>query len=319
MWPKRKKRNRRFGREHVLEVKLCSSQRRQTRLRRLALAVGISGAVFFGLFLAWRGGEWLLHRFIYENPSFAIHAVEVETDGDLAREQIRRWAGVRLDDNLFAVDLARIQRDLELVPVIQSADVERLLPHTLKIRVSEREAVAQYIFPKVAPNGTIERGVYTLDAAGFVMLPLEPQQRATLATQTRDSLPVLTGVPANRVRPGRSVESAQVHAALRLIQAFDRSPMASLVELKQIDLSWPNALVVTTAQESEILFGLGDLDGQLRRWRAVHDHGQKVGKHLAALDLSVSNNLPARWLEANLAPPAPPKLNKPQRNRKKNV
>ena len=110
-----------------------------------------------------------------------------------------------------------------------------------------------------------------------------------------------------------------MHAALRLIQAFDRSSMASLVEIKQIDLSWRSALVVTTAQESEVLFGLGDMDGQMRRWRAIHEHGQKVGKHLVALDLSVSNNLPARWLEASLAPPAPPKLNKPLRNRKKHV
>ena len=319
MWFKRTKRNRRFGREHVLDVKLCSSQRRQTRLRRFALALGISSAVFFGLLIAWRGGEWLLRRFIYENPSFAIHAVEVETDGELAREQIRRWAGVKLDDNLFAVDLARVQRDLELVPVIQSADVERILPHTLKLRVSEREAVAQFIFPKLGPNGSVERGVYTLDASGFVMLPLEPRHRATLTAQTWDSLPILAGVPASLVRPGRLVESAQVHAALRLIQAFDRSSMASLVEIKQIDLSWRSALVVTTAQESEVLFGLGDMDGQMRRWRAIHEHGQKVGKHLVALDLSVSNNLPARWLEASLAPPAPPKLNKPLRNRKKHV
>ena len=84
-------------------------------------------------------------------------------------------------------------------------------------------------------------------------------------------------------------------------------------------MSWPNTLMVTTAQESEVLFGLVDQEGQLRRWRAVHDHGQKVGKHLVALDLSVSNNLPARWLEASLAPPAPPKQHKPQRNRKKHV
>ena len=320
MWFKKKRRNKRFGRDHVLDVKLCSSQRRENRLRRLALALGISCAVFFGLFVAWRGGEWLLRRFVYENPSFAIHAVDVETDGDLSREQIRRWAGVKLDDNLFATDLARIQRDLELVPMIQSADVERVLQHTLKIRVSEREPMAQFIFPKVAANGSVERGVYTLDRAGFVMLPLEAHQRATPLLLTNDSLPVLIGISAQQFRPSRQVEARIVHAALQLIQAFDRSSMASFVELRQLDLSAPNVLQVTTAQNSEVLFGLNDLEGQLRRWRAVYAHGEKVGKHLASLDLSVSNNIPARWLEANLVPPSPvPKPNKPSRNRKKHV
>src|SRR5258708_5125793 len=138
MWPKRKPKNRRFEREHVLDVKLRSSQRRHLRVRQAAIVLGGAFSVCFGLFGAWRGGEWLVRRFLTENPAFAIHQLDVQTDGVISVEQLRRWAGVRLENNLLDLDLARVKRDLELIPAIESADIERVLPHTLKIRVAER-------------------------------------------------------------------------------------------------------------------------------------------------------------------------------------
>ena len=63
--------------------------------------------------------------------------------------------------------------------------------------------------------------------------------------------------------------------------------------------------------------GTGDFEAQLRRWRAVADLGIKAGRLVRTLDLSVSNNVPVRWLEASAVAPVPPKLIKPLR--KKNV
>jgi cell division septal protein FtsQ len=319
VWPKRKLKNRRFERDHILEVKLRSSQRRQLRFRQASFLLGGAFSIFFGLFAVWRGGEWLIRRFLTENPAFAIHQLDVQTDGIVSIEQLRRWAGVRLENNLLGLDLARVKRDLELMPAVESVDVERVLPHTLRIRVTEREPIAQFEFPQIRLGGVYGGGVYLLDAKGCVMSPLEPQQRSVPVVQTNEHLPILAGVPLTDLRPGRPAESPQVHAALRLIEALDRSPMAGLVDFMKIDLSAPGILQVTTGQNSEVTFGLNDLEGQLRRWRLVYDHGQITGKHLASIDLSVSNNLPARWLEASLVPMAAQKIVKPSRYKKKNV
>lgn len=319
MFFKRKPRNRRSGREHVLEVKLRSSQRRQLRFRQGAIVLGTAFSVLFGLFGAWRGGEWLIRRFLTENAAFAIHQLDVQTDGIISVEQLRRWAGVRLENNLLALDLGRVKRDLELIPAIESADVERVLPHTLRIRVTEREPIAQFQFPQVRAGGVYGGGLYLLDAKGWVMFPLEPQQQAVPIVQTNEHLPLLVGIPLTDLRPGRPADSPQVHAALRLIEALDRSPMAGSVEFVKIDVSAPGILQATTSQQNELIFGLNDLEGQLRRWRLVCDYGQSSGKRLAFIDLSVSNNLPARWLEAGLVPLANQKIIKPSRYKKKNV
>src|SRR5260221_6207407 len=120
IWFKRKARNRRLGREHVLDVKLRSDQVRKTRLRLMAIALGFVFATVIGFYVVWRAGEWTLNRLIYENRSFAIQRVDVETDGVIAVDQLRRWAGVKPGEKLVAVEVARGQQDKGTVFALRS-------------------------------------------------------------------------------------------------------------------------------------------------------------------------------------------------------
>jgi len=319
MWFKRKTRNRRLGREQVLDVKLRSSQVRAARRRAGAVGLGVVFATVFGLYLLYRGGEWVLRRCVYENRAFAIQEIDVQTDGIISVDQLRRWAGVKPQENLLALDLARVKRDLELVPLIQSVSVERILPRTLRIRITEREPVAQVNLPRPRPDGGVELAVYQLDADGYVMLPLDPRQCATPLNQPVDSLPVLIGINTTELQPGRRIVASPVQAALQLIMAFDQSPMAGLDDLRHIDDSCAAVLVATTGQGSEVTFGMADMEQQLRRWHDIFELGQKMGKAIVTLDLAVTNNVPARWIDSGAVPPVVMKPPKPLRSRKKHV
>lgn len=320
MFFKSKRRNRRHSRGYVLDVKLSASQRRESRLRRLTLFLGSTLVLFFTVFIFWRGGDMAIRHFIYENPAFAIRLVDVETDGVLSAEQIRSWAGVRLNDNLLALDLARVERDLKLVPAIESVVLERVLPGGLRIRVTEREPIAQVNLLQFRSTNGGEGGVYTLDGNGYFMFPVEAVQRATPLAQTNDHLPVITGIPARDVRPGRQSETPQVKAALGLVREFERSPMAGMVDLRLVDVATPGVLVVTTGQGHELTFGLADFEAQLKRWRLVHDYALRFGKQIKSLDLSVANNAPMLWADASgVVPPPAPKSLKASPYRKKHV
>ena len=316
MWFKRKTKNRRLRREYVLDVKLRSSQVHATRIRTGALALSALFLTVLCVYVLWRAGGWAMDQLLYENKAFAIQEVDVRTDGVIVADQLRRWTGVRAGQNLLALDLARVKRNLELVPLVQSVSVERVLPHTLKVRVVEREPIAQVNVARPAANGEMEAGVYHLDVDGWVMPPLDPRQRAMPPSQPAEQLPVIVGIDGSKLQVGRRIDAIQVRAALELIGAFERSPM---VDLKRIDVSSLEVLVVTTDKGSEVTFGLTDLEQQLRRWREIHEAGQKIGKVIATLDLAVTNNVPARWLEASAVPQNTPKSPKPLRTRKNNV
>jgi len=319
MWFKRKPRNRRLGREQVLDVKLRSSQVRAARTRMTAISIGMLFAAVFGLYLVYRAGEWTLNRLVYENQAFAIERIDVETDGVISVDELRRWAGVRTGMNLLALDLARVKRDLEMVPLIRSVSVERILPRTLGICVTEREPIAQVNVPRFPPTGGADVVVYHLDPDGWVILPLGARQRSVPASLLQEALPVVAGISTGELRIGHRITAPQVQAALRLITAFEESPMAGLVDLRRVDVSAPEVLVVRTEQASEITFSLDHLARQMRRWHAIFELGQQTSNVIASLNLAVTNNIPLRWQEASGGSPAASKPAKALPQRRKHV
>ena len=319
MWFKREIKNRRLHRGHLLDVKLRSDQVRATRTRLAAVGFCVLFGTVFGLYLLWRSGEWALDKFVYENSEFAIQSVEVQTDGVIAPDQLRRWSGVKPGANLIALDLASVKRNLELVSTIDSVSIERVLPRTLKIRVTERQPIAQVNVPRADSKNGIAISVVQLDADGFVMQPLDPRLCVIPLSQMNSQLPVVTGLNGYQLQAGHRVELPQAQAALKLIGAFKHSPMAALVDLRRIDVSAPGVIVATTGQGGEITFALDNLEQQLRRWREIYDLGMSKNKMIASLDLAVANNVPVRWAEISFAPAVAPKILTPATLRRKNV
>lgn len=303
----------------MLDVKVRSDQARATRMR---LATGVFAVCFgtvFGLYLFWRAGEWTLHKFVYDNPDFAVQRIDVQSSGTVSEDQLRRWSGVKLGQNLIALDLAAVKRNLEMASAIESASVERILPHTLRIRVTERAAVAQADVPRSGGENGISLSVFQLDANGVVMQPLDPRLSIVPLQQMDGSLPVITGVNVFQLQAGHRLGAPEILAALKMIAAFPRSPMAGLAELQRVDVSSPKVFVVTTVQGGEITFGLDHLDEQLARWREIYDLGQRMNKSIASLDLAVANNVPVRWTEKISAPSVAPKTLDTQNSWRKNV
>ncbi len=327
MWFKREQnKNRRLHRHNVLDVKLRSDQVRANRTRLGLYLLLVTVGPFFGLYLIWRIGEVALNAFVYQNSDFAIQQIDVKTDGVIAPEQLRRWTGVKPGANLIALDLAAVKRNLELVSVIDSVSVERVLPRTLKIRVTEREPIAQVNVPRADGANGIAVAVFQIAADGVVMQPLDPRLCTVSLSQLNSQLPVIAGLNAFQLQPGRRVELPPVRAALNLISAFASSPMAGLVDLRRVDVSSPGVLVATTGQGSVITFAMDgredlSIERQLNRWWLAYNNGLRYHKSIATLDLAVANNSPATWMSASAAPvnPAPKKTVKPIKTGKKNV
>ena len=319
MWFKREQKNRRHHRRHVLDVKLRSDQVHGARVRLVTAVFVLVFGTVFGLYLFWRAGEWTLNKFIYENSEFAIEHIDVQTSGKIPEDQLRRWSGVRPGQNLIALNLATVERNLELVSAIQSVSVERVLPRTLKIRVTEREPIAQVNIPHADSRNGIAVSVLQLDANGYVIQPLDPRLRVVPLAQAYGSLPMLTGLNIFQLQNGHHIQIPQAQAALKLITAFGHSPMAGLVQLQRIDVSSSQVVVATTTQGSEITFGLDNLPQQLARWREIYDLGRQMNKTIASADLAVANNVPVHWMETVSAPSAASGNLNTQNSRRKNV
>ena len=309
-----------MGRQFVLDVKLRSSQVRARRMRLAAIAIGGVFSAVAALYLAWQASLCVLNVLIYENKAFAIHDIDAQTDGIIAPDQLRRWSGIQLGQNLFALDLAGVKRNLELVSIIRTVSLEKVLPHTIRLRVAERDPVAQLSVARPRAGGGLEMVQFLLDADATVILPLTPAQCAVGSQPPApDLLPLIVGPSSTEVQPGRRLDSPQMRAALDLILAFQQSSMQALADVKRVDAFTPDVLVIRTGQGSEITFSLKNPDQQLLRWQSIFEEGQRRNKAIASLDLAVSNSVPVTWMDAGSVAQVPVKPAKQIRNRKKHV
>lgn len=290
---------------------------RSAGVRMATALLGFSLSLTILALLGWKGVQFAMDAAVYRNPQLSIDRVIIETDGTLLPERIREWARVKAGDNLLALDLNRVKRDLEVLAVIESASVEKLLPRTLRITVIERKPVALvYLFRGGAAQAG-QFGYTMLDPNGVVVPPLPAGYRKEGAVDPA-TLTVLTGFNPRELRPATPVASPQIRSALQFIEAFDHSPLASMVEIKSIDLAAQNTLLIKTGESCEVTLACEDFDRQLARWKAALEFGRRYNKILASIDLAVGNYVPATWTEATLinAPattPVPPPAATPQR------
>ncbi|HUS37229.1 MAG TPA: FtsQ-type POTRA domain-containing protein [Verrucomicrobiae bacterium] len=305
-----------------LSVKKRGNEERARKVRFVASLFGFSLSLFLLILLGWKGVDFVMQEAVYKNPRLAIERIDIETDGVLSPEKIREWARIKPGDNLLALDLSRLKRDLELHPLIESAAAEKILPRQLRISITERKPLAVvylYYSGKTQIQNGLDR-VY-IDAAGMVIPPLQSSERNSAAEPIASSLPALTGFDPRELRPGAFVESPHIRAALELIAQFDRSPVASMLEFRSIDLSSPNTLVARVDPETEITFAADNFARQLARLQTTLGYARDHNRALATLDLAVGNYVPVRWIEPSTNSPSAttPIILQNSRNRKKHV
>ncbi len=296
-----KRENSKSGRKKLLSVRVQTQQSKCERLRWMRSLLALVVAIATIIVACWQGGAFALDRLVYKNESFSVKQLDYRTDGIISVGQVQKWAGVRSGDNLLKLDLLRIKRDIELAPRVKAASVERYLPDTLQVRVAERVPMAQvWAWQRGGASETEYDCVrLQLDETGHVMSPIAGQFVVAPEDKAEWSLPVVSGIDLNKLKslaPGRSAGLPKLQAALGLIGEFRRSPLAGLVDLRVVDLSQPRILRVTTGDGGQVDLSTEHLARQLNRWARIRAHGQKFGLAIETVDLSVTNNVPVRWM-----------------------
>ena len=117
-------------------ARLRRNQRRiqAQRFLKIARNVVLAAAAVVGAIWAYRHTQ--------SNERFAVRTIEIDGAVHTSRRALdlatQRYVGL----NLFQIDIARVQRDLGGLGWVRRIDIEKKLPDTLRIKISEREPVA---------------------------------------------------------------------------------------------------------------------------------------------------------------------------------
>jgi len=189
-------------------------------------------------------GIWAGYRFVTTSPRFAITAIEVHGDTHLTADQIRGALPVKLGDNVFATNLGRVADAARALPWVATAEVHRVLPHTLVVEVTEHKAAA-----------VVELGeLYLVDAAGH------PFKRAQLEAGDGANLPVITGLDRASYEAAPEPTAATIVATLAALATWRTDPDRPAVG--ELHLDAHHALTLRTYEQATAI-QLGALGPEL--------------------------------------------------------
>jgi len=188
---------------------------------------------------------------------FKVTDIQVTGSKLYTREQILGASGVALGDSILSIRRTEVAARLTvLLPYIEDVQVERTLPGTVSIKVTESDAA----FAVGASDGTI----WLINASGKLL------EQTDLGAA---DYPKLTGVTAQAPEPGVQINTAQTEnlaAALQLLELLEKTELAP--RITEINVAQTYDIVVWYGDQYEIRLGGSDeLDYKLRYLLSILD------------------------------------------------
>src|SRR5215468_7775200 len=274
--------------QHLLDVKVRSRRATQHRIRN-AMGVFWKMTLFAILCVAgYVGPREGAKRLFFQNPDYQVKTIELQTDGTLQREQVLKAAGLHEGANIFSVNLASLRDRIQQLPQADEVQVVRKLPNEIDIRIVERKPVAWITSETEVNDPFASDAAFLVGARGVLM-----KQKKLLPEYL--GLPLIVGCVGESLEAGKSVESPEAKTALELLRLTESSFLQTRFQIREIDISKNYCLLVTDKNRSRVMFGLNDLEEQLRRLQVFLDYCDNTKQELGTLNLVAQRNIPVTF------------------------
>ncbi len=247
----------------------------------LAMVLAVGTTLHFGI-------AFVLDRVLYTNPRYVLTKIEIEPRGHFSERQIRQAAGLTPGQNLWTLNLRQIARDVEKLPDVSSAKVERRFPDTISILIHERVPVVKIVGLNIDLN---TRETFYLDRDGVVLKP-----------RSDEAVPLMPEViglsPADaELEPGMKLEQSSLTRAMEILDAIEHSRLHTTIDIRTINLSDPLSITMVTRNDMSITFRLDCIDQQLARLLQIVEYPDFQMRQIRSVDLTPDINVPVTFAQ----------------------
>lgn len=175
------------------DPRISRRRRAVAKARTKRLSAVLATVVMLGV-LAWTA---------FASPLLAVDDIRVVGGKHTTADDIARVARIQVGDNLLLISTGAIAQAAETLPWVKSADVDRIMPGTVRVRVTER-----------VPAMVLSVGAarWTIDAAGRIL---------AVGAVGRD-LAVVSATEAGDIEVGEVVTTPELVDALRAYRSLSR-------------------------------------------------------------------------------------------------
>ena len=230
--------------------------RQERRTRTLLRWSGVAGINLVLLaFLAYSGNRVIRH--LTTSPEFALRNIRIEGCRPDTADRIR-WSLAEIEgQNVLELDLQSITARVKEDPWVLTCTVKRMLPHTLRVTVEEREPA---VVARVGKRNVV------VDRTGTVIADAGPI--------TAQGLTVITGLE----RMQNEHREGAVRKGVAAMEVLRHTAAGWTEALTEIDLSRTDRIVATPASGPRVLLDPERADRNLLEYLALEDEiGRRVG------------------------------------------
>jgi len=246
----------------------------------LAMIAAVGAGLHYGIAL-------VLERVLYTNPRYDLAKIEIEPRGHFSPRLIRMAAGLQPGENLWTLDLRQIAHDVERLPSVSSAKVERHFPDKITIRITERVPVVRIDGLNVDTN---TKETFYLDRDGVVLKPRDDEAAPLL--------PEIIGLTDADLEPGAQLEQPSLKSAMDILDEIDHSPLHTSITVRTINLSNPLFITLITRQDMTITFRFDYIDQQLQRLWQIVNYPDFQQRQIATVDLTPDSYVPVTFCQS---------------------
>jgi len=275
--------------QHLLDVKVRAKSVAARRTQKVFFTVCAVVLIASALGGVAFGTKYLLNTLFFANPDYTVKTIDVTSDGTLGREAILKTAQIGQGQNIFSIELPKVQKKLAILPQIEESCVERILPNKLVISIQERRPVAWAVPPDATTGSFNFENAYLVDRRGILL------KTKSLAAEYL-GLPLIIGVDTSNCQEGQPLKVDEVKAALDLIRASAEILQARF-QIQSVDVSKKYCLVVTDRQRASVTFSPDDIEWQLRRLETVLNYCDQNSRELQTVNLMVQRNVPVTFVQ----------------------
>ena len=216
------------------------------------------------------------------SPFFEVEQVVIIGNKQASPIRLNVLSNIRIGQNIFTVDTAQVERWLMIEPLVESAQVERRLPRTVRITVTERQPAAVLAtglaFIQVDKSGLVLRRMHELDN---LLMPI---------------LSGVSGFPPG-VTPGSRIEGKEMEVALTVLNSL---PQQEFNTIKEIDVTDSQKIKLYIEGGIEVrVGGLDDIAEKFLRARGIIYDAQLKGtaSNIGYIDISSTEKPVVYYLE----------------------
>jgi len=213
--------------------------------------------------------------------SLLVKTIDVVGVQNVPANQVIQLSGILVGLSMYDLNLTEIQRNVSSHYFVKRVLVERDLPGTVHLAVTERMPLAIL---------SVDPMIY-IDEEGVVLPP-------TNAKLVYD-LPVISGVDkGEKLLPGERAAGADIDEAVRLLWTFRHGNRDMFHRISEVRLRNGGDIVLYSAEWGvPIVFGHGNIADKVARLEAFwSDEVALIGaQHLEYVDVRYEDQVIARW------------------------